>query len=67
MSDDDDTKTQASAPVQQFNINRLYIKDLSFESPAAPELFATIEEWNPHINLQINTETRAVGDNIYEE
>lgn len=63
---DDDTKTQASAPVQQFNINRLYIKDLSFESPAAPELFTTIEKWNPHINLQINTETRGVGDDIYE-
>jgi preprotein translocase subunit SecB len=66
MSDDDDTKPQAAAPTQQFNIKKLYIKDVSFESPVAPELFANLANWNPHINMQINTETRALDDDIYE-
>jgi len=66
MSDDNDKQAQPSPPAQQFSINKLYIKDLSFESPDVPEFFSKSAKWNPQVNLQINTETRTVGDDTYE-
>ncbi len=66
MSDDNDKDAQPSLPTQQFSISKLYVKDLSFESPDVPGSLTGGGKWNPHINLQINTETRAIGDDTYE-
>lgn len=48
---------------QQPNINlqKFYLKDASFESPKAPEIFKG-GDFNPEINLQVNTETSALDD-----
>lgn len=48
----------------QFQIQRTYIKDVSFESPRAPEIFR--QEWQPEVNLQINQSASNVEGNIYE-
>lgn len=55
-----------SEPVQRvFQIQRIYVKDLSFESPNSPDVF--IGEWNPTANLQLNNNARKIGDaNDYE-
>jgi preprotein translocase subunit SecB len=37
----------------EFAIQRLYIKDLSFESPAAPEVFRN--DWKPEVKFELNT------------
>jgi len=50
---------------QQFAIQKIYVKDISFESPNAPTVF-TDGEWKPEVNVQINTETRKVADNLHE-
>lgn len=55
----------AQAPEQQFSIQKLYIKDVSFESPNAPAVFAD-GEWAPEVNLQINTTHNNVGNNAFE-
>jgi len=49
---------------QQFALQRLYVKDLSFESPNSPEIFT--QEWEPKMNLDLNNKTSKVSDNIYE-
>ena len=49
----------------QFSIQKLYIKDVSFESPAAPEVF-TFKSWEPKIELNLNNENKKVGDDVYE-
>ena len=49
---------------QQFIIERIYIKDVSFESPNSPTIFT--EEWNPDTNLQLNTEVTPISENHYE-
>ena len=36
----------------QFFIQRLYTKNISFESPNVPAIFQ--EEWEPELNLDIN-------------
>lgn len=48
----------------QFSLQRIYIKDLSFESPGSPDTFR--KEWKPEINLDLNSQNKKVQDNIYE-
>lgn len=53
---------QGQAP--QFNIQRIYTKDISFESPNAPAIFQ--KEWKPEIKLDIDTSTNKMADDVYE-
>ena len=47
---------------QQFIIQRIYIKDVSFEAPNSPAVFT--QEWNPDTNLDLNTQVNTLaGDN----
>lgn len=48
----------------QFALQRIYIKDASFESPRAPEAFR--EEWKPRINLELNASNKKIEDDLYE-
>lgn len=63
MSDEENT-TQGSGQGAQFSMQRVYVKDLSFESPRAPEIFRG--SWQPQINLELNTRNQSVGENLYE-
>lgn len=53
-------------PVVPLTVNAQYIKDLSFESPNAPGIFAEMQENPPDINLQINVNAKPVQDSVYE-
>ena len=48
----------------QMRLERIYLKDASFESPAAPAVFK--ETWQPEISLEINTRSNKVGDEHFE-
>lgn len=48
----------------QFAVQRVYIKDASFESPNAPEIF--MSPWQPEVGLEMNTQTAQLGDNAFE-
>ncbi len=48
----------------QFIIQRIYAKDISFESPHTPQIFAS--EWQPETNLQLNTNVNPLEDDHYE-
>ena len=48
----------------QFMLQRIYLKDLSFESPQGVEAFK--KQWNPKIGQDINTTSAKVDDNHYE-
>ena len=50
---------------QQFAIQKIYIKDVSFESPNSPQAF-TDTEWQPNINVQINSGNRTIAEGVYE-
>lgn len=49
---------------RQFLVQRIYTKDISFESPNAPHLFQ--ENWQPAINIGLNTEVKQVGEDLFE-
>jgi len=54
-----------SEETQQFAIQKIYLKDVSFESPNSPQCF-TNGEWKPQINVQINTVNQKIADDTYE-
>lgn len=56
--------SEANADDKQFAIQKIYVKDLSFETPNSPAVFT--EEWKPEVNLNLNTESRGIADNVYE-
>ncbi|CAH1905726.1 Protein-export protein SecB [Candidatus Nitrotoga sp. HW29] len=59
--------SEAAASEQQqpqFNIEKLYVKDLSLESPNAPSIF--LERENPNIELQLNTQSHSMEEGLYE-
>ena len=51
-------------PQQQFEIQKIYLKDASLETPNSPYIFK--EKWNPEIKLQINTSTNSLSDTTHE-
>ncbi len=68
MTSTDDTdaggqQAQSNAAERHFSINKIYIKDISFETPHSPAIFT--EEWKPDINLNLASETSPVGVDLY--
>ncbi len=48
----------------QFALQRLYIKDASFEAPNSPMAFT--KEWQPEIKLDLNSGARKLDDSHFE-
>ncbi len=59
-----DADPQADVPPQVFEIQKLYLKDVSFESPNAPQVFT--QEWQPDTDIQLATRSETVQDNVHE-
>lgn len=54
-----------AGPVQgQLRLERIYLKDASFESPRSPAVFG--EGWKPEFNLDVNTRTARLGEERFE-
>lgn len=53
---------QQTAVVLQ--IQRIYIKDVSFEAPNLPQIFQ--QEWKPNLKFDLSTEAKQLGDDLYE-
>ncbi|NOR51800.1 MAG: protein-export chaperone SecB [Gammaproteobacteria bacterium] len=49
---------------QKFAIQRIYVKDLSFEMPNSPATFT--EKWEPKLNVEINTQTNQLNEGVFE-
>ena len=56
------SETANNAPY--FDIQRIFIKDVSYEAPHTPQIFS--EEWKPEVQLNIETKNTALNDNLYE-
>ncbi|HEC06191.1 protein-export chaperone SecB [Thiolapillus sp.] len=49
---------------RQFSIQRIYTKDISFETPNSPEIF--MKEWKPEINVNLNNTVKDLGEGNIE-
>ena len=63
MSDSTES-TEGKTQQGQFNIQKIYTKDISFEAPNSPKVFT--EKWDPQNNLDLNTNANPIGDNTFE-
>ena len=56
--------SEHSSNEMQFQIQRVYTKDVSFEAPNAPQVFQ--EEWDPEVKLDLDTASSQLADEVYE-
>ena len=56
------TTQQQEGPA--FALQRIYLKDISFESPRSPAVFQG--KWEPKINFDIKTRHTKIQDDVYE-
>lgn len=66
MSDKNESSQEQATENNEahFAIEKIYLKDVSFESPAAPAAFT--EEWSPEINMDLNSQGQVLDNNVYE-
>jgi preprotein translocase subunit SecB len=48
----------------QFSIQKVYVKDVSFETPNSPEVFKM--EWKPVVNMHMTNEATPLGENLFD-
>lgn len=60
----DGAESAAQSDGPQFGIQKLYVKDVSFEAPNSPEVFR--EQWQPDIQVGLNNKSERVDEGVYE-
>jgi len=48
----------------QFSIQRIYTKDISFETPNSPEIFT--KDWKPDVKLDLDNRSSKLEEGVYE-
>ena len=71
MSDQEDKQLDASAPTgseenasPSFSAQRIYLKDLSFETPKGVEVFQ--KQWKPKVNQDLSTHSAQLDKTLFE-
>lgn len=64
MQDKPQQKPQGDDNSPHFEIQRIYVKDLSFEAPNTPHTF--VEEWKPEVQLNLETKSNRIQENAHE-
>jgi preprotein translocase subunit SecB len=55
---------QEQAPQIEFNIQRIFVKDISFECPNSPLIFK--KEWAPEVSMDIDTKSHKLEEGVFE-
>ncbi len=64
MSEVSENVDPAARP--EFRMQKMYIKDLSFENPFAPEVFITPQKSEPKVELNLNLNNKKVDEDHWE-
>ncbi|MFV1872650.1 MAG: protein-export chaperone SecB [Oleiphilus sp.] len=64
MSENEQPNEAAQPAQANFALQRIYVKDISFESPNSPAVFQ--KPWKPEVKMDLNTKNTQLGDNHYE-
>ncbi len=63
MAENNKEKKQGSP---EFRMQKMYIKDLSFENPNAPDIFMTQSEKAPEVDVNLQLNHKQVNEDHYE-
>jgi preprotein translocase subunit SecB len=58
------TDAQPAGPT--FSLDKLYVKDVSFEAPGAPQVFATELPGQPQLQMNLAQSVQRLGESVYE-
>ncbi|MGQ7246280.1 protein-export chaperone SecB [Halomonas sp. V046] len=70
MAEDNNQNAGAQAageqekPQLQFSLQRIYVKDISFEAPNSPSVFG--QPFKPKVGLDLDTRSAKVGEDMFE-
>tara|TARA_B100000795_G_scaffold189510_1_gene144292 strand:- start:1266 stop:1811 length:546 start_codon:yes stop_codon:yes gene_type:complete len=65
MSEEENGAAASEASDQpQIMIQRVYLKDLSFESPNSPQSFTA--DWKPEVGVDLNSQARQLNETSFE-
>jgi preprotein translocase subunit SecB len=64
MSEENQQAVPGDDPERQFTLRSVYVKDLSFESPNAPEIFRG--EWKPETGLHLDIKVTPLAEDTHE-
>ena len=67
MADEQENKQTATAGSNQrgqFEIQKVYVKNISLETPHSPQIFR--EQWQPSVHMDIANSADKLDDNLYE-
>lgn len=59
-----DNQPSAAGQDQQFAVQRIYVKDLSFEAPLGAKTFA--KQWQPQVQVDLNTKADRIDGDLFE-
>lgn len=62
MQDKQNQPVDPNAP--HFEIQRIYIKDVSYEAPNTPHTF--VDDWKPEVQLNLETKSNRIQENLHE-
>ncbi len=57
-------ESQAQPQAASFTVEKLYVKDLSFEAPNAPQVFN--EQGQPDLQMKLNQKVQRLAENAFE-
>jgi len=55
---------QGTTEEKQFSIQKIFTKDISFETPNSPKIFT--EKWEPTVDFNLGTNVEALEDALFE-
>ena len=64
MTEQNNTAVAQEDVAPQFSLQRIFVKDLSFEAPKSPEIFR--EDWSPQVEMDLNTRQRSLEGDFHE-
>ena len=64
MSEVNENAVSNAQEAPGFSIQRIFTKDVSFETPNSPAIFQ--KEWTPEVKLDLDTRSNKLADDVYE-
>lgn len=59
-----DSQQEDAKNKMDFGIQRIYVKDISYEAPNSPQIFK--ENWNPKVEIDLQTKSTLLEEGVYE-
>ena len=64
MAEEDQAARETDQPKPQIKTQKVYLKDVSFETPNSPQVFG--QDWKPELTIDFGSAAQAVSEDIYE-